>query len=72
MSLYTLALFQPTGCISETSFNLSDDSNLNDHVDMLVDDYRRAYKYEGALHSTIYLHPANSFGATIVKREVFQ
>ena len=71
MSLYTLALFQPTGCISKTSFKV-DESHLNDHVDMLVDDYRRTYKYEGALHSTIYLHPANSFGATIVKEEVYQ
>lgn len=72
MSLFTLALHQPTGCISETSFHLADDSNLNDHVDMLVDDYRRTYDYEGALHSTIYRRKLNSFASTIVKQEIFQ
>lgn len=71
MSLFTLALHQPTGCISETTFHLSDDSNLNDHVDMLVDDYRRTYEYEGVLHSAIYRRKLNSFAAsTIVREEV--
>lgn len=71
MNQYKLAMFQPTGCIAETTFKLRDDTRLDEHIAMHLDAYCIAYNYDGPVHVTVYQRKPNSFASTKIREEVY-
>ena len=66
---YKLAIFQPTGRVSQTLFYQPTDGSLQDTIEFLISDYREYLQYEDTLHYTLYLRKANSQAFTIIEED---
>jgi hypothetical protein len=76
---YKLAIFQPTGNVSQSLFKLGNtypiDSEdgihaiLDDHVNHLIAGYRDYLQYEGTLHYALYQRKPNSQAFDIIEED---
>jgi len=66
---YKLAIFQPTGRISESLFHQPTDCTLQDTVETLISEYRDYLQYEDTLHYALYQRKANSQAFTIIEED---